>query len=250
MVVASHTASEAICTARSDGLDTDYKGKADLVTNADRAGEAAIREHITERFPSHSIVGEEDGGEADESNVWYIDPIDGTTMFAHGMPQYSILISHVADGELVAGSAYLPERGTLYYALKGEGAYCNDQPLSVSSVESLDEALLSIEMTHRTDSLETMPGVHDHIVRETHGNVQFYSTGYALAHIAEGGLDGMFLRSLQPWDFGAGAIITREAGGRVTDYEGNESWEALRGGDVVVSNGDIHEEMLSLSRQR
>jgi myo-inositol-1(or 4)-monophosphatase len=224
----------------------EFKGHANLVTIADKKSEELIIGGILNRYPTHSILAEESGATQPGAAVqWIIDPLDGTTNFAHGYPFYCVSIGVEENGEAVCGVVYDPVRDELFSAARGHGAYCNGDRLKVSEVESLSRALLITGFPYSfRDRLDTVM----HQFREFMVSSQAVRRGGAaaldLCYVAAGRLDGFWELYLQPWDTAAGRIIVEEAGGRITDFKGGPFFTNLK--EILASNGTIHEEMLAV----
>ncbi len=219
-----------------------YKGDVDLVTQADRRSEDAVVAHLRREFPEHAIVAEEGGGREAKSEVrWYVDPLDGTTNFAHHFPQFAVSIGVEQAGELLAGVVFNPANGELFSAERGQGARLNGQPIHVSRVDRLQTSLLGTGFpTHkRTEN----PNIHFYwqFTLASHGIRRVGAAALDLCMVACGRLDGFWEFGLKSWDTAAGVLIVREAGGRVTDFEGR----SFTPGDRVclATNGLIHDEM-------
>ena len=219
-----------------------YKGEVDLVTQADRRSEQAIVTRLRTYFPKHAIVAEEGGGyETDSPFRWFVDPLDGTTNFAHGYPCFAVSMGLEEAGELVVGVIYQPVTQELFTAVRGEGAYLNQKQIHVSSVDRLATSLLStgFPSVKRTKN----PNIHyywDFTLR-SHGVRRDGSAALDLAAVACGRFDGFWEFGLHSWDTAAGALLVREAGGVVTAFSG----QPYRPGDyeTLASNGHIHDEM-------
>ncbi|MEO0605318.1 MAG: inositol monophosphatase family protein [Myxococcota bacterium] len=239
---AAHAAAAAI--PASGPLDVRHKGTFDLVTQADVAAERAIREVLERHTPDIPILGEEGGGGEAATTRWVVDPIDGTTNFVHGVPHYGISIALEVDGEPVAGVIHNPGRGQTYRAAKGQGAWLDDQRLSVSSTRELSAALCAtgFSVKHR-DRLATSVAIAEAVLRDSHGIRRFGAASLDLAYVAAGTFDAYFELYLSRWDVAAGILLVREAGGRV---------EALPGyglGDApapLATNGWLHDALFSL----
>jgi myo-inositol-1(or 4)-monophosphatase len=247
--VAIETAVEAgeILLAEFDKPPTiSYKGEVDLVTQADRRSEQTIVGRLRNYFPTHTIVAEEGGGqEADARYRWIVDPLDGTTNFAHGYPCFAVSIGFEKDGELLAGVIYQPVSKELFTTARGEGAYLNEKRIEVSRIDHLSTSLLatgfpSIKRTRN-------PNIHYYrdFTLSSHGVRRDGSAALDLAAVACGRFDGFWEFGLHSWDTAAGALLVREAGGVVTEFSG----KPYRPGDyeTVASNGRIHEEMRRLA---
>src|SRR5579871_5115868 len=247
--VAVETAREAgsILLAEFDRpVRISYKGEVDIVTQADRRSEDAIVSRLRSHFPKHAIVAEEGGGrETDSPFRWHVDPLDGTTNFAHGYPCFCISLGLEEAGEMIAGVIFQPVTNELFTAVKGEGAYLNQKKIEVSRVEKLATSLVAtgFPSVKRTQN----PNIYyywDFTLR-SHGVRRDGSAALDLAAVACGRFDGFWEFGLHSWDTAAGALLVREAGGVVTDFSG----QPYRPGDyeTVASNGRIHEEMRRLA---
>jgi myo-inositol-1(or 4)-monophosphatase len=219
-----------------------YKGDVDLVTQADRRSEDAVVARLRREFPEHAIAAEEGGGrEAASEFRWHVDPLDGTTNFAHHLPQFAVSIGLERAGELLVGVVFNPANGEMFSAERGQGARLNGQPIHVSRVDRLERSLLGTGFpTHkRTES----PNIHFYwqFTLASHGIRRVGAAALDLCMVACGRLDGFWEFGLKAWDTAAGTLIVREAGGRVTDFEGR----LFVPGDRVclATNGLIHEEM-------
>ena len=221
----------------------EYKGEADLVTAADRASEKLIRERIKNHWPAHDILGEEEGLTDTGSDYrWYLDPLDGTTNFAHGFPVFCVSMGLEHKGRRVAGVVYDPTRDEMFSAEQGRGAYLNDQPIHVSKIEKLGESLVATGFP--SYKRHQNPNIHFYhqITLRTHGVRRAGSAALDLCYVACGRFDGFWEFNLNPWDTAAGVLMVEEAGGRVSDYEGN--YYATDGRKTLASNGLIHDALL------
>jgi myo-inositol-1(or 4)-monophosphatase len=221
----------------------------DLVTEADKASETIIVAVLTEAFPNHRILAEEGGGNHAESEyVWLVDPLDGTTNFAHGHPQFSVSIALQHAGSTVVGVVYNIMRDELFTAARGAGARLNGRPIRVSCTPTLTHSLLATGFPYdrQTDPQNNLDQFSDLLLR-AQGVLHGGSAAIDLAAVATGRLDGYWEFKLQPWDLAAGAMLVDEAGGRVTTPQGAalDLWT----GNVVASNEHIHGEMLAHLRQ-
>ena len=234
------------------GLKIEYKGDADLVTAADRASEALIRERIGKLFPSHDVLGEEQGLNDKGSDYrWYVDPLDGTTNFAHGYPVFCVslgLEQRAADsganagGTRVAGVVYDPTRDELFSAELGKGAHLNGKPIHVSKAATLKECLLATGFpSHKRHKNPNIHFYHQ-ITLRTHGVRRAGSAALDLCNVASGRFDGFWEFNLNPWDTAAGVLIVEEAGGKVSRYDGSPFEIDSR--ETLASNGLVHEALL------
>lgn len=224
-------------------IKIEYKGDADLVTIADRKSEALIRDRISKQFPGHDILGEE-GGLADTGSEfrWYVDPLDGTTNFAHGYPVFCVSMALGRKGEMIAGVCYDPTRNELFAAERGQGAFLNDKRIRVSTVSRLAEALVSTGFpSHKRHKNPNIYFYHQ-ITLRTHGVRRAGSAALDLCSVACGRFDGFWEFNLNPWDTAAGVLIVEEAGGRVSDFHGGRF--QLNSRETLASNGSIHDALL------
>lgn len=238
----------------SQGVETEYKGDVDLVTVADRTVETLIRTRLSETFPNHGIYGEEGTRERlDQECRWYVDPLDGTTNFAHGVPHFCVSMGLEQrspgmpageDGTLIAAVIYDPMRDELYTATRGGGAQLNGRTLHVSGVQDLAEALVATGFPSR--KRHDSPNIHFYheFTLRSHGVRRAGSAALDLAYVASGRFEAFWEFNLNPWDTAAGILLVEEAGGRVTDFAGNPV--RLDSREVLASNGRIHDEMVSL----
>ena len=237
----------------SKGVVIDYKGDADLVTVADRTAEKLIREQLAAAFPEHGIYGEEGTRDRLEGEYrWYVDPLDGTTNFAHGFPHFAVSmgleqrpagLAPDQDGTLAAAVIYDPMRDELYAAERGRGALLNGKPIRVTRTPRFSEALTATGFpSHKRHE---SPNVHfyQEFTLRSHGVRRAGSAALDLAYVAAGRMDGFWEFNLNPWDTAAGILLVEEAGGRVTDFSGNHF--RLDSREILASNGLIHAELMS-----
>ncbi len=221
----------------------EYKGDVDLVTEADRASEKLITQRIRSQWPDHDLIGEE--GARRESNSdyrWYVDPLDGTTNFAHGFPVFCVSLGLEHRGELVAGVVYDPTRDELFAAEKGSGAWLNQERMHVSQTKELSESLVATGFpSHKRHKNPNIYFYHQ-ITLRSHGVRRAGSAALDLCNVAAGRLDGFWEFNLNPWDTSAGVVLVREAGGMVTRFDGSAFTIDSR--ETVASNGLIHQELL------
>ncbi len=221
----------------------EYKGDVDLVTEADRASEKLIVERLRAEWPSHDIMGEE--GTRQESGAdykWYVDPLDGTTNFAHGFPVFCVSMGLEYKGELVLGVIYDPTRDELFSAEKGSGAFLNGERVTVSKTKRLCEALIATGFpSHKRHKNPNIYFYHT-ITLRSHGVRRAGSAALDLANVASGRLDGFWEFNLNPWDTAAGVVLVREAGGAVTRFDGSPF--RLDSREVLGSNVLIHKELM------
>jgi len=227
------------------GLKIEYKGEADLVTAADRASEVLIRERIKKQFPSHDVLGEEQGlSDLGSEYRWYVDPLDGTTNFAHGYPVFcvSIAVENRTLGARVAAVVYDPTRDELFTAERGRGAQLNGKPIRVSKATQLKECLVATGFpSHKRHKNPNIFFYHQ-ITLRTHGVRRAGSAALDLCDVACGRFDGFWEFNLNPWDTAAGVLIVEEAGGKVTRFDGAPFQIDSR--ETLASNGLVHDALL------
>jgi len=238
----------------AQGVETEYKGDVDVVTVADRTVEKLIRGRLHEALPEHGVFGEEGTRERMEGEFrWYVDPLDGTTNFAHGFPQFCVSLglehrppslAQGEDGTLMAGVIYDPTRDELFAAERGKGAWLNNKRIHVSRTPDLAESLVATGFPSR--KRHQSPNVHFYheFTLRSHGVRRAGSAALDLAWTACGRLEAFWEFNLNPWDTAAGMLLVTEAGGRVSDFAGNPC--GLDSREVLASNGLVHNEMVSL----
>ena len=229
------------------GFHIEHKQTINLVTNADHRAEQQIIDVIHAAFPTHAVLAEERGltEQLPSRYKWVIDPLDGTTNFAHGFPAYCVSIGVERDGRGIIGAVYDPTRDELFTAQIGQGAYLNGSPISVSTTGHLDQALLVTGFAYNVR--ETANNNLNHFARFALKVQGLRRTGTAaldLCYVSAGRFDGFWEVSLNPWDMAAGVVILREAGGKVTDFAGHS--HSIYKQELVASNGLIHRAMLDL----
>jgi myo-inositol-1(or 4)-monophosphatase len=222
-----------------------YKGPMDVVTEADQRSEALIVERLSQRFPDHAVVAEEGGGrKGDSEYCWYVDPLDGTTNFAHRFPVFCVSLGLARRNELIAGVIYDPCHKELYAAERGSGAFLNGRRLSVSKVEKLAEGLVATGFPPYASDHELNIQYYFRFTRACHGVRRAGSAALDLCSVAAGRLEGFWELKLNPWDKAAGVLMVMEAGGRVTDLSGGPF--KVLGDEVFASNGLVHDSMLQI----
>jgi len=222
-----------------------HKGAVDLVTEYDLKSEQLLVEGIRSAYPADAILSEEGGGQEGEGVRWLVDPLDGTTNFAHGLPIFSVSIACVRVEELLLGVIYDPTREELFHTLAGEGAFLNEAPIRVSAATTLDESLLVTGFPYdiRTNPDNNLSYFNALAVR-ARAVRRLGSAALDLAYVAAGRFDGYWELRLNPWDWAAGVLLVREAGGRATTF--GEDEKVLDGdATLVATNGRIHEQLIT-----
>jgi len=227
------------------------KGTIDLVTEVDVEVERMFRALVSERFPDHRILAEEFGegseGQADSPFCWIFDPIDGTTNYAHGLPIFCSALALEIDGRVDVAAIYDPTRRELFTAERGEGARLNGVPMSVSEADTLIDAMLCTGFPYNVHTMvDEIVGLFAEFVGHARAVRRLGSAAIDLCYVAAGRLDGFWERLLSPWDIAAGALIVEESGGTVTALDGTPF--NARAGEVLASNGRIHQPMLEVIR--
>jgi myo-inositol-1(or 4)-monophosphatase len=231
-----------------DRLTISTKGPKDFVSEVDRAAEAAIVETLHATYPGHAILAEEgtaQGANADAEHVWIIDPLDGTTNFLHGFPQYCVSIALQHKGQITQGVIYDPVRNDLFTATRGRGAFLNDHRLRVSKRQHLKDCLIGTGFPFRDGSdFDTYLGMMRVMMAETAGLRRPGAAALDLAYVAAGYYDGFFEVGLNPWDVAAGSLLILEAGGLIGDVAGDGNY--LYGGEVVAANPKVFAQMVKI----
>jgi len=231
-------------------LRVDKKGDIDLVTEVDLAVERMFRELIAERFPDHQVLAEEFGGavQAPAGWCWVFDPLDGTTNYAHGLPIFCASLALELDGVGQLAAIYDPNRRELFTAERGRGARLNGQPLAVSHVSGLMDAMLVTGFPYDVHQrVGEIVGLFGSFVGRARAVRRLGSAAIDLCWVAAGRIDGFWESDLKPWDIAGGTLIVSEAGGRISDLAGQPF--TSRCGQVLASNGLIHDEMVEVVRR-
>src|SRR5947209_1435083 len=230
-----------------ENLQVSLKGPANSVTAADRRAEEILRAELGKARPGYGFVGEEGGRTTgpDRTHTWIVDPLDGTTNFLHGIPQFAISIALQREGTIIAGVIYNPANDELYIAERGKGAFLNDQRLRVAGRRKLSDCVIACGLPHigRGDhelSRQEMTEIQNRVA----GLRRFGAASLDMAFVAAGRLDGYWERNLQAWDMAAGQIIVREAGGIVSGINGNDDPLVTR--SVICGNEFVHAELVKI----
>ena len=229
----------------------ELKGRANLVTVADKEAEALIISRIRDRYPKHAILAEESGASGPSGpgdSRWIIDPLDGTTNFAHQYPFFCVSIGFEQAGQIQCGAVYDPWRDEMFSAARGHGSFVNGQPLRVSDTETLRSALIMTGFPYAfREKIRLAMTQFEAFLVESQAVRRGGSAALDLCYAALGRVDGFWEMDLHPWDTTAGVLILEEAGGRVTDFSGNPY--SVYGKEILASNGKIHDEMLAILRR-
>jgi len=227
-------------------LQVDRKQHNDFVTEVDKAAEAAIIETLSEAYPTHGFLAEETGSQNSGSDhIWIIDPLDGTTNFIHGFPQYAVSIALAVNGVTQQAVVYDPTRDELFTATRGAGAYLDRRRLRVATQDRLANTLLGTGFPYRQDQdLDTYLKIFAEMSRQCAGLRRPGAAALDLAYVAAGRYDGFFESDLKPWDMAAGALLVTEAGGLIGNYRGEEGF--LESGEVMCANPRIFAQMAQI----
>jgi myo-inositol-1(or 4)-monophosphatase len=221
------------------------KGAHDLVTEADRASEHLILERLGQHFPSHAVVAEEGGAREGSSEYrWYVDPLDGTTNFAHGFPVYNVTLGLERAGELIAGVIYDPTRDEMFVAERGAGAFLNGERIHVTKTGQLEDSLCATGFPSRKRHQNINVHFYYQFAMQTHGVRRAGAAAIDLAYTACGRLDFFWEFTLNPWDMAAGVLLVREAGGTCSGMQG-EPFD-VRGPNVLATNTVLHQPVLDM----
>ncbi len=229
----------------NEELFVEHKGRIDLVTNADKASQEMIIKNIEERFPEHAIIAEEGYDKPGKDGfTWYIDPIDGTTNFVHGVPMFCVSIALYKGALPMIGLCHNPSTQETFYAEKGKGAFLNGKPISVSRTENLLDALVATGFPYKSENMDEVIKCFSNVVGKVQGIRRFGSAALDLCYVACGRFDAFWEMELKPWDMAAGILILEEAGGKTTGMNGADF--DLHKGDIVATNKIIHNKFLQL----
>ena len=246
-VKAARRAGSIITRASEDisSLTINDKGYNDFVTEVDLASEKEIIRVLKASYPDHAFLGEESGLSHQADSVWIIDPLDGTTNFLHGFPQYCISIALEEKGEITQAVIYDPNRNDLFTATKGQGAYLNQRRMRVSNKSKLKESMLGTGFPFRDfQHLPVYLKIFEEVVRSTSGVRRPGSAALDLAYVAAGWFDGFFEINLSKWDIAAGGLLVMEAGGIVSDFSEKNEW--LESGNIIATTPKIYEPLVKI----
>jgi len=217
-----------------DAIPFERKARHDYVSEVDKACEAEIVREIRRYYPDHAFLCEESGQTGDDRHVWVIDPLDGTSNYLHGLPHFAVSIAQQVDGRTQHAVVYDPTRDELFSASKGSGAFLNNKRIRVSARNGLEDAILATAFPFRNRSkLQTYAKIFQAVFSRVEDFRRAGTASLDLAWVAAGRMDGYFEMGLKPWDVAAGALIVREAGGVVLDFDGNDTVE--ESGSIIAA---------------
>ena len=232
---------------RTDRIAVTSKSRNDFVSEVDRGAEQAIIQELRSRYPDHAILAEESGEHRGSEFQWVIDPLDGTTNYLHGFPQFSVSIALKYRNRLEQAVVYDPLREEMFTASRGQGAQLNDRRLRVAGRTSLEGALIGTGFPFRDHRhLDAYLSMFKAMIQDTAGIRRPGSAALDFAYVAAGRLDGFWELGLAQWDFAAGALLVSEAGGKVTDLAGGDRY--LDTGNLIAGNLKVHQAMLTKIR--
>jgi myo-inositol-1(or 4)-monophosphatase len=241
-LLAARKAGEVLRAAFGIEHDITYKGEVDLVTEVDAEAEQVIRNELLGTFPTHGMLAEEGGELAGEADArWIVDPLDGTTNYAHGLSIFCVSIALERAGEVVLGVVHDPMGEETFIAERGRGATLNGDPINVSDTGELIRALIATGLPYDRAEMPEALELFGRFATTTRGMRRLGSTALDLCYVAAGRLEGYYERGIWPWDLAAGSVILEEAGGRLTNYRGDKL--DLAGREIVASNGRLHSAM-------
>lgn len=228
-----------------DHLTITRKSHADFVSEVDRAAEQTIIQTLLDAYPTHAILAEESGSQGESEFLWIIDPLDGTTNFLHGFPQYSVSIALQHNGIITQAVVYDPVKNELFTATRGRGAFLNDKRLRVSKRLHLADSLIGTGFPYTSfEHMDAYLAIFKELIQKTAGLRRPGSAALDLAWMAAGRCDGFFETGLKPWDMAAGCLLITEAGGMVSDLHGSDTY--LKTGHICAGNPDIHPLLLQV----
>ncbi len=229
-----------------DRANIEHKGLNDLVSYVDKQAEQKLVDGLRQILPGCGFITEEGTADArKEEYIWVIDPLDGTTNFLHSLPVFAVSLGLLYKDELVMGVVYEVNQDELFWAIKGQGAYCNGKKIKVSPIGKVAESLIATGFPYYDfGKMQTYLEILDHFMRKSHGLRRMGSAAVDLVYTAIGRFEGFYEYNLKPWDVAGGAIIVQEAGGLVTDFKGGKDF--IFGRELIATNGRVHQEVLEI----
>lgn len=237
-------AGEKLLLFYKSNVSISYKGPRDLVTEADIFVESFLREQLYKAFPSIPFIGEETGYKEIPETCFIVDPLDGTTNFAHAYPAFCISLGYMENNEIIFGTVLDPLGKELFYAIKGTGAFCNEKRIHVSHENLLKKSLLATGFPYLDTLVPHILNYFNHILPKCQGIRRSGSAALDLCYTACGRFDGFFELGLKPWDVTAGLLIVNEAGGMTTNLKGVKSTPFDN--EYLATNGKIHDQILEV----
>ncbi|KQS33626.1 inositol monophosphatase family protein [Dyadobacter sp. Leaf189] len=229
----------------------EYKDLNNLVSYVDKEAEKLLVAGLSNLLPEASYITEEGttGIEPDPTALnWIIDPLDGTTNFIHGIPVYCVSVGLARGKELLLGVIHEPNLNEMFYAWQGGGAWCNDKPIKVSTVPSLQDSLIATGFPYyKFEKQKRYMHILELLMQRTHGIRRMGAAAVDLAYVAAGRFDGFYEYNLNSWDMAAGVLMIKEAGGKVTDFQGTDNY--LFGGDIIATAGPAHQQLVEVIRE-
>ena len=228
-------------------LEISFRSANDLTTQVDLKSQRVILETILKRYPDHSVLSEEEGGKVERGGAvrWIVDPLDGTTNFAHGFPFVAVSIAVEVEGSILLGIVYNPVMEEFFSARAGGGAFCNGRPMKVSTLQPVQRSLLCTGFPYELESkIDLLMGRFQRMLSSSQGVRRPGSAALDLCYVAKGIFEGFWEQGLKPWDVAAGALIVGEAGGKVSNFSGAPFDVEAR--EILATNGLIHDEMTQL----
>jgi myo-inositol-1(or 4)-monophosphatase len=242
-------AGQLIKEGASKEFNVSYKGPVDLVTSVDLASQRLIKKRLASAFPTHQIIAEESGNvAATKQYAWIVDPLDGTTNFAHKFPIFSVSIALKTNNQIVLGVVHEINFAETFWAIKGEGAWLNGKKIKTSQINDLDKALLATGFPYNLrNNYQPVMKLFSSFALKTQGIRRAGAATIDLCYVACGRLDGFWELGLKPWDMAAGSLIVEEAGGKVSRFDGSplNLWHP----EIVASNNILHQQMLEIISQ-
>ena len=228
----------------------DVKGKGDYVTDLDYKSEGEIISYIKKKYPDHTIIAEETANKKIKAEYqWIIDPLDGTTNYIQGIPVYAVSIGMAVKGNITVGVVYSPETEEMFWAEKGKGAYLNNHPIQVSKKNIMDDVIIATGFPFKIkENLDLYLNQFKKLFLQSSGIRRMGSAAVDLAYTACGIIDGFWEMKLNPWDVAAGSLLIQEAGGKVTDFEGEETY--LESGNIAAGNPFVHGKIIEVTKPR
>lgn len=247
-IEAARAAGEALRDGFGEERTLRYKGEVDIVTEMDERAERMISEILGRAYPDYGMLAEESGALAGKGDSrWIVDPLDGTTNYAHGLPIFAVSIALERAGEVACGVVYDPMRRELYAAERGAGATLNGRPIRASGTDELIRALIVTGFPYDRDEIPAAVDVFGRFATLTRSIRRLGSAALDLCYVAAGRLDGYYECGVWAWDIAAGSLILEEAGGRITDYRGERP--ALESREIVASNGPLHDALVAVTHE-